>query len=391
MMPEFDWKDSEEIYLDNAATTMIDPEVLSAMRPYLEEKYGNPQTVYRMGREAWDGVSAARKSIAEAVCAEPEEIYFTSGGTESNNWALKGLHLDGQKRVMVVGAVEHASVLEPANWMVENWLAFMKVAPVDDNGTMRVDAIESYLKDGDVGLVSIQLANNEIGTIQPIAEISKLCKEHGAVFHCDAVQGLGKVGLDVDELGVDMMSLSAHKIHGPKGIGAMYVRKGVNLEPLIHGGGHERGMRSGTLPVYQIVGFGKAVEMAMVSLNKDMPRLAVLTGDVAVDMEQRMKAKVNGNRKSRLPNILSVTLPDMDSSVTCGIMCSKYGVCVSSGSACNTIASRSSHVLEAMGRKNDAVRTMRFSLSRFTSDRSFKLAVARLEAALVESKSRSLI
>lgn len=390
MMPEFEWKESEEVYLDNAATTMIDPEVLVAMRPYLEERYGNPQTVYRMGREAWDGVSAARNSIAEAIGAEAGEIYFTSGGTESNNWALKGLHL-GEKKTILVGAVEHASVLEPAAWMDENGLASVKVVPVDGYGMVMVDVLEKYLEMGGVGLVSIQVANNEVGTVQPVEEISRLCRKHGAVFHCDAVQGLGKVALDVDDLGVDMMSLSAHKIHGPKGIGALYVRKGTNLEPLIHGGGHEKGMRSGTLPTYQIVGFGKAVEMAMVSLRKDMPRLEEMTKRAVDDLEGRLGAKVNGSKESRLPNILSVTLPGMDGGVTCGILCSRYGVCVSSGSACNTISSRASHVLEAMGRKKDSVHTLRLSLSRFTTEKSFKLAVARLEAALRESKERSLI
>jgi cysteine desulfurase len=389
MRPDFAWRD-EEMYLDNAATTMVDPEVVEAMRPYMEERYGNPETVYRLGREAQEAVEAARHSVAELLGCLDEEVYFTSGGTEANNWALKGYKFLAGARKLVVSAVEHPSVLEPARWLSARGLVDTLVElDVLEDGSVNLEALETFLKDG-AKLVSVQYANNEVGTLQPVRSISKLCRKYGAAFHCDAVQAYGKVDMDVDEDGLDLVSLSAHKIHGPMGVGALYVRKGIELEPLHHGGGHERGMRSGTLAVHDIVGFGKAAEMAATALRSDMPRLRKMSQSVATDLVERFGAKVNGSREVRLPNIVSVTIPGMDTSLVCGVLCSKYGICVSSGSACST-GKRHSHVLAAMGKTGNETSTLRISLSRFNKEEDLVMLAARLQAAQREEKGKSLV
>ena len=389
MKPNFEWR-GEEMYLDNAATTMIDPEVVAVMQPYMEERYGNPETIYRLGREAHEAVEEARSKIANLLGCLNEEVYFTSGGTESNNWAIKGFLFPEEKNLIVASAVEHPSVLEPANWMVERQLASLYVASADEFGMVSPEHLEAYLKDGKVGLVSVQYANNEVGTIQPVKEIASLCHKYGALFHCDAVQAFGKVAFDVDDVGFDMVSISAHKIHGPMGTGALYVRKGTPIEPLLHGGGHENGMRSGTHSVHNIVGFGKAVEMAETAIKKDMPRLYQVIDSAAGDMALRLGAQRNGHPTVRLPNILNVTIPGFDASLACGLLCSKYGICVSSGAACHT-RSRTSNVLEAMGKKNVVGSTLRISLSKYNNENEVRMLTSRLQAVVVEAKNRSLI
>lgn len=388
MKPDFEWRE-EEMYLDNAATTMVDPEVLEAMRPYLEERYGNPETVYRLGREAKDAVEEARHKVAELLSCRDEEVYFTSGGTESNNWALKGFRY-GDKNALAVSAVEHPSVLETARFIDVGLVGPLAEVGVDEHGMVHLDELEAFLGHFGGGLVSIQYANNEVGTLQPVREISRLCKKYGAVFHSDVVQAYGKVEVDVEDDGIDMASVSAHKIHGPMGIGALYVKNGIALNPLHHGGGHERGMRSGTLAVHDIVGFGKAAELAAVSLKADMPRLREDTEFLASDMATRLGAKVNGHAKNRLPNIVNVTLPGMEASLICGLMCTKYGICVSSGSACST-ASRESHVLKAMGKGGVESSTLRISLSRYNTREDLVMLMARLQAAKVEAGKRSFV
>jgi cysteine desulfurase len=383
----FDIRDSE-IYLDNAATTAIDLDVVAAMQPYLEERYGNPQTAYHLGREAKDAIEAARSSVADMLDCKPSEIYFTSGGTESNNWAIKGFQYGDRKR-LVVSAVEHLSILEPAKWMRRNnLLGDVAEVPVDENGLVKMTMLDAYLKTGMVGLVSIQYANNETGTIQPVAEIAQLCKSNGAIFHCDAVQAFGKVDFDVADTGADMMTLSAHKIHGPMGIGALYVKEGTPLEPLLHGGGHENGMRSGTHAVPQIVGFGKAVEVAWSNIRTEMTRVSELVDRFSADLSHKAQAKRNGHATKRLPNILNITIP-ADASLVCGIL-AKNGICVSMGSACRS--GKEPHVLKAMGRPyGDCVSSLRISMSKYTTDKQMMVFAARLQAAIAESKKRSAV
>ena len=392
MKPNFQLQDVE-VYMDNAATTAIDEEVVATMRPYLEERYGNPETVYRLGRESRKAVEDSRATIADILKCTPEEIFFTSGGTEANNWAIKGIRLQGYGGI-IVGAIEHASVLEPANSLFgkADKMALFEI-PVDSFGLVDLNALETHLQipQGKQWLVSIQYANNEIGTVQPVEKIAELCKKYGAVFHCDAVQAFCKIDFDVDDVGADMISLSAHKIHGPMGMGALYVKKGTLLEPLLHGGGQERGMRSGTLAVPEIVGFAKAAELAMAALPKQMPRLMRISEWLAEQLRLSSGGRRNGHPTQRLPNIVSITLPGIESEVVCGIMCSKYKSCLSAGSACST-TKRRSHVLEAIGRDSrDVLSTLRISLSRFNSDSDVMVAMGHIQAAVKQSKARELI
>ena len=388
---EFDLR-KPEMYMDNAATTVIDRRVVDAMQPYLEERYGNPETAYHLGREAKDAIEVARAQIADMLKVKPEEIYFTSGGTEANNWAIKGLACPDDKTGILVSAVEHKSVLEPAGWMagIRGSAKFVKTVPVDEFGMVRMDVLETHLKDGSIGLVSIQFANNEVGTLQPLKDISKLCKQYGATLHCDAVQGLGKVDFTAAGIGADMISLSAHKIHGPMGVGALWVKTGTPLEPLLHGGGHEGGMRSGTHGVPQIVGFGKAVELAWTHLGTDMPRLSMLVDTIAARLALTVDAKRNGHPTVRLPNILNMTIPKANASLVCGVL-GKHGICVSTGAACGT-KSGPSHVLMAMGKDyQSCVSTFRISLSRYNTDKEAGMLVARFHGALREAKLRDVV
>lgn len=399
MKPDFGLKDNE-IYLDNAATTVVAEEVLDAMRPYFEERYGNPETVYRLGREASEAVEASRATIADIIKCSPEELFFTSGGTEANNWAIKGIDRNGEDGI-AVSAIEHASVLEPARFR-ENEGEHghpITILPVDEFGVVNLAALEELLSKRHTALVSIQYANNEIGTVQPVEQIAELCRKYPAnrgswgktIFHCDAVQALGKLDFDVDDIGADLISFSAHKIHGPMGMGALYIRKGTELEPLLHGGGQERGMRSGTLAVPEIVGFAKAVELAEVARSKEMPRLTAITDWLAQQLCQSFGAQRNGHPTQRLPNIVNVTIPGMETEVVCGIMCAKFRTCLSAGAACST-SKRTSHVLEAIGRKPaDMLSSFRFSLSRFTTDSEVRVAFFRLQAAQIEAQKRSLL
>jgi len=380
-----------EIYLDNAATTVVDDAVLDAMRAYLDERYGNPETPYRLGREAREAVDDARAKVAELLGCSPNEVYFTSGGTEANNWAIKGHSFTEDKNVVVVGAVEHSSVLKPANWLMDKGIASLYVAPVDAEGTVNIGAIKKYLKDGHVGLVSVQYANNEVGTIQPVDEIAKLCQKYGAMFHCDAVQALGKVHLNVKELGADFVSVSSHKIHGPMGIGALYIRDGAEIEPLLHGGEQEGGLRAGTLAVPQIVGFGKAVELVAERMLVVAPAMWDMTRRLAMDVEQKLDAKVNGSKDNRLPHIVSFQLPVSEAALIAGILADQHGIVVSTGSACAT-RTRGSHVLEAMGQsRTQSCSAVRVSVSRYTKQNDLVMFVARLQHAVVEAKRRSLL
>lgn len=395
MKPNFCLPDVE-VYMDNAATTAVADEVVAAMRPYFEERYGNPETVYRLGREAKKAVEDSRAAIADILKCTPEEIFFTSGGTEANNWAIKGTQVAGVSvEGVIVSSVEHSSVLEPARWIKDRQCRPYWEVPVDQYGVVDLNALEKKLSDGlthrgNWYLVSIQYANNEIGTLQPVEEIAGLCRKYRTLFHCDAVQAFGKIDFDVDDIGADLISLSAHKIHGPMGMGALYIRKGTAIEPLLHGGGQEGGMRSGTLAVPEIVGFAKAAELAMDALP-EMARLRAASESLAESLRLSLNGVRNGHPENRLPNIVSITIPGMESEVVCGIMCSKFKTCLSAGAACSTVK-RKSHVLEAIGKSPEDMRsTLRISLSRFNSDSDACVAMGHIQAAVSQAKQRELI
>jgi cysteine desulfurase len=340
---------TDVIYLDHASTTPADPEVLAAMAPWHSEQFGNPSTVYSLGLTAAAAVQQARESIAQTLGADPEEIYFTSGGTESDDWAILGTADAQQKkgRHLVTSTIEHHAVLESMEHLEKRGYEITRV-PVDGGGLVDPDDVRKAIRP-DTILVSIMHANNEVGTVEPIAEIGKVTREAGVLFHTDAVQSAGKLPLDVNELNVDMLSVSAHKLYGPKGVGLMYLRKLTRVTPLFHGGGQERGRRAGTLNVPGIVGMAKAFELARGRMADDAAREAALRDRLWAGLSGSIEAiYLNGTMAHRLPNNLNVRLDGIEGESMI-LMLDMEGICVSSGSACTTGSLEPSHVLLGLG------------------------------------------
>lgn len=335
--------------MDNAATTSLKPEVLEAMMPYLTGKYGNASTLYLEGREAREAVERAREQTARALGAKPEEIYFTSGGTEADNWAIKGVAFACREKGnhIITSQIEHHAVLHPCEYLEKHGFR-VTYLPVDSDGLVDPDDVSKAIGQ-DTVLVSIMFANNEIGTIEPVAEIARICREKGVLFHTDAVQAVGHVPVNVEELGVDLLSLSAHKFHGPKGVGALYVRKGVRLDPFIHGGGQERNRRAGTENVAGIVGLGAAIELASSSLEDRAARIAALR-DKLIDgvLERVSDVRLNGHRTMRLPGNAHFCFRFIEGESLL-LNLDVKGVSASSGSACTSGSLEPSHVLLALG------------------------------------------
>ena len=358
----------EAIYLDHASTTPADPEVVAAMLPWHTEGFGNPSTLYSLGLTSAQAVQQARESVARTIGAEPEEIYFTSGGTESDNWALLGT-ADAQAkkgRHLVTSSVEHHAVLETTAYLEKHGCEITRV-PVDSGGLVDPDDVRRALRP-DTVVVSIMHANNEVGTIQPIAEIGAITREAGVLLHTDAVQTAGKLPLDVNDLGVDMLSMSAHKFYGPKGVGLMYLRKRARVTPLLHGGGQERNRRAGTLNVPGIVGLAKALELGAGRMAEDAAREAGLRDRLWAGLESSIEAiYLNGHPTRRLANNLNVRLDGIEGESMI-LMLDMEGICVSSGSACTTGSLEPSHVLLALGiPKESAHGSLRVTLGRSTT------------------------
>lgn len=339
----------KRIYLDNAATTAVDEAVLAEMLPYFTEKYGNPSSIYEEGREAKRGVEAARLQLAQAINADPKEIYFTAGGSESDNWAIKGVALKNRKKGnhIITTEIEHHAVLHTCEYLEKEGFE-VTYLPVDKDGLISLDDLKNAIKDETI-LVSIMFANNEIGTIEPIKEIGEIVKAKGIIFHTDAVQAFGNVPIDVKDLNVDLLSLSSHKIYGPKGIGALYIRKGVPIDNLIHGGAQERRRRAGTENTASIVGFGKAAEMAASDLEANVAHLQELR-DVLIKgvMEKIPQVRLNGHPTKRLPGNANFCF-DYIEGESILLSLDLIGVAGSSGSACTSGSLDPSHVLLAIG------------------------------------------
>jgi cysteine desulfurase len=373
------------VYLDNNATTRTDPRVLEAMLPYFTESYGNAASrTHRLGHEAAGAVQMARQQVASLIGARPVEIVFTSGATESDNLALKGVASMHRHRGthMVTQATEHKAVLDSCR-RLEREGFYVTVLPVDRHGTVSVEQVAAALTDRTI-LVSIMTANNEIGTLQPIAAIGRLCKERGVLFHTDAAQAAGKLPLDVEELGVDLLSLSAHKMYGPKGVGALYVRRKdprVRLDPLLDGGGHEGGLRSGTLPVPLVVGFGKACELCQESTAGETEQLTGLAERLRQGiMSQLPDVVVNGPLTGRLPGNLNLSFAYIHSDA---LMMSMPKVAVSSGSACTSASVEPSYVLRALGIPDELARaSVRFGVGRFTTAAEVDHAIEQVVASV---------
>ncbi|HBI42364.1 MAG TPA: IscS subfamily cysteine desulfurase [Planctomycetales bacterium] len=366
------------VYLDNHATTRVDPRVLTVMLPYFTEQYGNAASRQHVfGQKAEEAVDLARVQVAELIGAEARTIVFTSGATESDNLAIKGVAAAYRKKGdhLISVATEHNAILDPLRRLERDGYS-VTILPVDRYGRVSARQVEAALTDRTI-LVSVMAANNEIGTLQPIGEIGRLCKSRGVLFHTDAVQAAGKIPLDVDVMGIDLLSLSAHKMYGPKGVGALYVRRRdphVRLEPLFDGGGHERGLRSGTLPVPNIVGFGKACELCAAEMGDEAKRLLALHERLRTGIQDQLEdTTLHGCPTERLPNNVNLGFAYIDGGALMTLMRS---VAVSSGSACTSASDEPSHVLTAIGVSDELARgSIRYGLGRFTTPEEVNYAV----------------
>ncbi len=359
----------KRIYLDYAATTPTHPEVVKEILPYFNEVYGNPSSIYQIAQRAKWAVGEAREKVARLINAKAEEIIFTSGGTEADNMTIKGIVFANKRcgNHIVTSKIEHHAVLNACKWFEKQGFKITYIS-VDKYGMIDLDELRKSLTDKTI-LISIMHANNEVGTIEPISEIARIAKEKGIYFHTDAVQTVGKVSLDVKELGVDLLSLSGHKLYGPKGVGALYIRKGVKISPLIHGGHHERNKRAGTENVPGIVGLGKACEIAVKEMAAEGRRLKVLRDRLYKGLSERIDEIVlNGHPQDRLPGILNICVKYVEGESML-INLDLEGICASSGSACTSGLLEPSHVLLAMGIPPEVAHgSLRFSLGRDTTE-----------------------
>lgn len=352
------------IYMDNAATTKVAPEVLEAMLPYFAEHYGNPSTIYRLGNDAKRAVSRARGEIAHLIGAQPEEIYFTSGGSESDNWAIKAVAETCRERGrhIITTKIEHHAVLRTCEWLERQGYA-VTYLDVDADGLVDPAAVEAAIRP-DTILISVMTANNEIGTIEPIAEIGQIARERGVLFHTDAVQAFGQIPLWAEEMGIDLLSASAHKLNGPKGVGCLYIRNSVKLRQFIHGGSQERGRRAGTENVTGIVGFGRAAALA----GERMGAKTAAETELRDHLIRRLTTEIpdcrlNGHPTRRLPGNVNVSIPGIEGESLL-IRLDMENICASSGSACTSGSLDPSHVLLAIGRTDAQARgSLRLTLS----------------------------
>ena len=364
------------VYLDHNATTPVAPEVLAAMLPYFSEEYGNASSIHTFGQRARGAVEEARESVAALLGARLAEIMFSSGGTESNNHAIFGVAgaASGGRKHVITSAIEHSAVLDPCRALEKRGVA-VTFLPVDRDGVVNPEDVRRAIRPETV-LITIMLANNELGTIEPIAEIGKIAAEARVTLHTDAVQAAGKIPINVTKLGVHLLSISAHKLYGPKGVGALYVRKGTRLEPLLYGGHSERDRRPGTEDVTSIAGLGKAAELALSRMKEEGQRLSRLRDRLETGLLERIPhASVNGSRALRTPNTTNLTLPFIEGEAMV-IALDLKGIACSTGAACSSGAVEPSHVLTAIGLPpEDARATLRLSLGHQTTDEEIDFAL----------------
>jgi len=357
------------IYLDYAATTPTHPDVVKAMLPYFTEKFGNPSAIYACAQETKAAIEDARSKVARLLGARDEEIVFTSGGTEANNFAIKGTAYANKRKGnhIITNVIEHHAVLETCHFL-EKMGYQLTILPVDSYGGVSPDDVRNAITPKTI-LITIMMANNEIGTIQPIAEISKIAREAGVYLHTDAVQTACHLPINVDELGVDMLSMSAHKFYGPKGVGALYIRKGTRLVSFMHGGGQERNRRASTENVPGIVGMGKAVELAMDEMDTEAKRITRLRDKLIKGLFDRIDPlRLNGHPQKRLPNNVNISIAFVEGEAIC-LNLDVEGICASTGSACSSGSLEPSHVMLALKLPPEEMRSsIRFSLGKWTTD-----------------------
>jgi len=379
------------IYLDNAASTAVHPEVVKEMLPYFDTYYGNPSSIHQFGRKAKNAIEKARKQVAALIGAESDEILFTSGGTESNNTIFYGIIFQGEKFELshiITSSIEHDAVLEPIKQFEKNGCQITYL-PVDKHGMINLDDITKSISEQTV-MISIMFANNEVGTIQPIKEISKICNKYQIPLHTDAVQAVGKIPINVKDLGVDALSISSHKINGPKGVGALFLKKGSTTTPYILGGGQENGMRSGTENVASIVGFGKACEIAKDKLSDNISHFQTLHSSMLSRIVKEIPhVKLNGHTEKRIFNNIHLTFLGVNGEDLI-IKLDEHGIAASTGSACSVHTQKASHVLKAMGFNHEQITgSLRMSFGYMNTLNEVEEVVEVLKKVVAELRSVS--
>lgn len=366
------------IYLDHSATAPLKKEVLDSMMPYLTEEFGNASSVYEIGRKSRTAIDEARKTVAEKIGALPGEIYFTAGGSESDNWAIKGVMARSGKKHIISSGIEHHAVLHTLQFMEKKGYS-VTYLPVDSDGKISLTDLENAITE-DTGLITIMTANNEIGTIEPIAEIGAIAKKHNVLFHTDAVQAIGLMDINVKEMNIDMLSMSAHKFGGPKGIGVLYVRRGVNIENLIHGGAQERTKRAGTENVAAIVGMAKAIELATENIKEKTAKMAALRDKtIAKILEEIPYVRLNGHKTDRLAGNINMSFQFIEGEALL-LSLDMAGIAASSGSACTSGSLDPSHVLLAIGLPHEIAHgSLRLSMGENTTEEEMDKTVAELK------------
>ena len=376
------------IYLDNAASTQIHDDVLDSMLPYLKEQYGNPSSIHRYGRLTRKAIHKARKQIASLINADPAEILITSGGTESNNTALVGISSQFPDSQIITSSIEHDAILEPCKKLNSKGFQ-VDYLPVDKSGMINIEDLKNMISKK-TSLVSVMFGNNEVGTIQPISEITKICHENNVFFHTDAVQAVGKLPVDVKKLDVDLLSISSHKLYGPKGVGALYIKDGVKIDPMILGGGQEFRLRSGTENVASIVGFGQACEIAQNHLIENISLVKKLqTILVKKVLDEIPEVTFNGHSESRLTNNAHFTFLGVNGEDLI-IKLDEYGIAASTGSACSVNTQKASHVLESMGFSLEQITgSLRLTVGIFNTENEINETVDILKKVIEELRAVS--
>lgn len=378
------------VYMDNSATTPVKEEVLKEMLPYFTSKYGNPSSVYSLGNESKNAIEIAREKVAKALNAKPNEIFFTAGGSEADNWAIKGVAYanKGKGNHIITSKIEHHGILHTCKYLEKHGFN-VTYLDVDEYGLVDLQQLEEAITD-DTILLTIMFANNEIGTIQPIKEIGKIAKDKGVLFHTDAVQAVGHVKIDVDDLNIDLLSLSAHKFYGPKGVGALYVRRGVKIDPLISGGGQEGNRRAGTENVPGIVGMGKAIELAYEDLEEKNARLIKLRDSLIQKIFDNIDyVRLNGHPTKRLPGNVNVCFEFIEGESLL-LSLDMEGIAASSGSACTSGTLEPSHVLLAIGLPHEIAHgSLRLSLGDFNTEEEVDYVVEKLVEIVARLRAMS--
>ncbi|WIV11194.1 cysteine desulfurase NifS [Proteiniborus sp. MB09-C3] len=368
-----------QVYLDNAATTPVKEEVLKAMLPYFTEKYGNPSSIYRLGQETRAAIDEAREKVAKVLNANSREIFFTGGGSEADNWAIKGIAFANKDKGnhIITSKIEHHGVLHTCEYLEKNGFK-VTYLDVDENGTVNIEQLKDSITDKTI-LISIMFANNEIGTIQPIKEIGNIAKENKIYFHTDAVQAIGNINIDVDDLNIDLLSMSAHKLYGPKGVGALYIRQGVKIHPHIHGGAQEKNRRAGTENIPGIVGFGKAIELAYETIDEHNSNLTRLRDKFIKDIYKNIGyVRLNGHPKNRLPGNVNFSFEFIEGESLL-LSLDMVGISASSGSACTSGSLDPSHVLLAIGLPHEIAHgSLRLTLGDFNTEEEIDYVVENL-------------